>query len=295
MSDFGRLADFMISVFVPLFLGHIVVPPLNGGLVETDVFRGNKFLENIVILVQELFTPSELRSSSYVREKMSLSSLRGGISYKNFTHIFVHVSYDHMFNNLWGIFSTGYYLFEQTDASTVFIVFFASGFLASIPFKSDLRNSTTTINSTILRKLLTEMKKITNIDVFKEYSCGSSGAVFGLLGASTVVAINSCVQSLRKWTQIVKIHIRGKTKKDTFEVACLIAATTVKIYSHSGLGLIIGSIKFCTDIYMKNVDKANGVIVFDKTNHDAHFNGFLVGICFGIFYISRQKRFAKLY
>ena len=290
MSD---LAYFLFNVFLPLFVGHVIVPPLNGGLTEKDVLINNKYLEDIVVLLQDLFTPPEFRSSSYVRENLCYPIQKGGVSYKNITYMFVHESWNHMFRNLWGIFTTGNYLYKQTKNSTntVMTVYFVSGVVAIIPLKYDIKNWTK-VDSSLFTKVVEQIKNISNINFINTQitGCGSSAGVFGLLGASSIFALSSIIRNTRKWIRTVQNHCRGKSPKTTFEIACLVAASTVRIYSFSGVGLVLGSITFCLDIIKKHYDKANGVIILDRTNHDAHFKGFLVGVGFGFWYISKSNR-----
>lgn len=186
-------ADYLFA-FAPLALGHLAVPPLS-------VFDGRELPPfPLLELLYDLWPAGYLSRQNIMA--LTVSGDAKELHRRNFTYIFVHADYSHLFGNLLSAFQCGFAVFQELGAQEMYLVFFGGGAAASVPsiLKIDqhkqlaqqfvslpegtfsslprwLRDPVASVNG----KVVDAMQKVISST---SLTCGSSGAVAALMGCS---------------------------------------------------------------------------------------------------------------
>lgn len=112
-----------LMYFSPVIFGHVIFPPLS-------YFVGdkNEFLQSVVYpnLPPEFFERRLIQS-------MLLDQNQKDVVETYVTHMFVHVTYQHLFSNLFSAIQLGYPVYCEFGVFGLYAVFFGGGVFASVP------------------------------------------------------------------------------------------------------------------------------------------------------------------
>ena len=117
---------------MPLTIGHLVIPPIS--YLKQEETCPLHALERLY-RVTALFDP-RLMSFKYVMNMLTYdeeSVVEKGEFYRGFSHLWVHVSYEHLFNNLLSAYNVGYPVYTEYGAVGLYTVFILGGISAIVP------------------------------------------------------------------------------------------------------------------------------------------------------------------
>ena len=229
-----RLVGFLLAM-VPLTMAHLVIPPIS--YLKQEEMCPSIMLERLYHLTTS-YDP-RLTSFKYVMNMLTYdeeSVAEKGELYRGFSHLWVHVSYEHLFNNLLSAYNVGYPVYAEYGAVGMYTVFILGGMSAVVPtifhevqhknLERDINNLTSFIpgpeiidrdsklgrlkskaasvgkNICVTSSLILFLFVSSPLFFFNFYhevadvvrdsflptsSCGSSGAVYALVGASLVI------------------------------------------------------------------------------------------------------------
>ena len=117
---------------MPLTIGHLVIPPIS--YLKQEETCPLHALERLY-RVTASFDP-RLMSFKYVMNMLTYdeeSVVEKGEFYRGFSHLWVHVSYEHLFNNLLSAYNVGYPVYTEYGAVGLYTVFILGGISAVVP------------------------------------------------------------------------------------------------------------------------------------------------------------------
>jgi len=150
------------------------------------------------------------------------SSQPGGLHARHFSHLFVHGSYAHLFNNLAACMQCAFAVYKDLGSLDMYLVFFGGGAAASLPSILRLEQNKRLAESIVRRavpieaisylpdwmarparagseKLVGVMQQI----LVKTSSCGSSGAVMSLMGCGLGLLLSDVISAAAsKWIEV---------------------------------------------------------------------------------------------
>eukprot|EP01038_Epipyxis_sp_PR26KG_P004437 gene4437-6276_t len=273
MSD-KDFNGYLIAI-LPLILGHVCIPPLS----YFDVFPSKlskntkkSELESLFQIVYDIvpksFTEYSFVNSLVISRKENTPFV---LDYRIFTNIFVHGDYNHLLNNLISTILIGYSVWYAEGSLALNFMYVAGGAMASLPFIIDKLN----VNSMKVdekKKLHPTIRTIFDLTSQAKsiilprtlIECGSSGAVFTLVGYELV----SMIQDILGMTM--------QSKTSSFN-SLMVIQPMVRIVSTMHTVF--------SEIESFQVQNDTSVSLWSSVtliNHAAHIQGFICGVSFGL-------------
>ena len=116
----------------PLIVGQLLIPPLS--------YFGRKeilppALEEFLDLLYN-FLPDEFRNQSFIQSLgLHVNTTFDKQQYRWISHMFVHGTYSHLFNNLLALIQLGYPIYLEYGVVGLYGIFFFGGISAALPSK----------------------------------------------------------------------------------------------------------------------------------------------------------------
>jgi membrane associated rhomboid family serine protease len=296
------IIDYIFAI-APLFIGHILIPPISH-------FIGNERYPRELSFLYD-FKPHGLNSIKDIERLLYNSSLPL-ISYQTITHMFVHADMNHLLHNLEGLLYSSYPVYKEFGIYGLYMTFLLGGVSSIIPTPLyDIQKDTNVsklekyvslkdsqLANVIPKSVLTwfdkPLKKVAkevgnayyNMATF--YFCGSSGGTCALIGCNFIIVIRDSYKLLKK-AYLSSLNnnndnnnnnnrnnrIQRNENKLTFNEKYQLfsyAICTLKTISY-----------FSKELNMVH-GNGNDLTIFDNINHAAHLQGSLFGTAFGIIF-----------
>jgi hypothetical protein len=120
-----------LQSFLPLLIGHVIVPPLSSFKFESPPLILDSFFNIVYTIIDEIY-PNTLLSEKFVNslilDQRALPDDKTWI-----THLFVHGDYNHLIGNLSAALQFGYPIYKEFGSEGLYILFLFGGVFASIP------------------------------------------------------------------------------------------------------------------------------------------------------------------
>ena len=151
-----RMVGFLFAM-VPLTMANLVIPPLSYlKHEETCPLSLFEYIYNVTASCDPRLTSFKYVMSMLTYDEESV--VEKGEFYRVFTHLWVHVSYEHLCNNLLSAYNVGYPVYTEYGAIGMYSVFILGGMSAVVPtifhevqhknLERDINNLTTFIPGT---------------------------------------------------------------------------------------------------------------------------------------------------
>jgi membrane associated rhomboid family serine protease len=192
--------------FAPIALGHLIVPPISW-------FRGGEILpEPLGEIFERIY---DIAPESFLSERFVLSLILDNarvlkLDWTRVSHIFVHVNYQHLLSNLTAAYQFGLPVHEAFGQAALYAIFVLGGVYASLPsglYTRQKQSFAKTVKDVIspepryIPSFAIEMwdtfaGKVSTVasEFIPQKCCGSSGAVFALMGAQSVLLVRNVIK-----------------------------------------------------------------------------------------------------
>ena len=195
--------DYLFSI-APIIYGHVAIPPLiafgpSGQLMSPYFFFQDGISEFFVFVYRHL---SMERFLEYKYVKSLLLELDNNNKMQSewttlISHMFVHGDYKHLMNNLQGIITHAYPVYDHFGPVVTNLLFITGGIAASIPITPAVERVMDAVKPVLVEKSIEKNIFWFSPDAVEMWLksfqpvlyVGSSGGVCSLLGCSTVLTL----------------------------------------------------------------------------------------------------------
>ena len=220
--------DYIVAI-APLVIAHIILPPLS--YYEIIPEKMSPEIQQLFDMMYS-FLPERFLSERFVESLLFDDEQKHMVTY--LTHIFIHGSYSHMFNNLVGTILFGLPVYNEYSTFGLYFVFLSGGIFAAMPsfLKIDQQkevsrliasqvtiSNDSTGSSYLPKKFKYYWNKIANDSAttlvalyHPKKSCGSSGAVCALMGCQMVLLLRDSILTIVRVSKSFKSRFQNKNK-----------------------------------------------------------------------------------
>lgn len=293
IDDIGILVDYIFSI-APLFIGHLVIPPISHFIGKESYPHELRFLYD--------FKPNGLNNIKDIECLLYNSSL-SLISYQTITHLFVHADMNHLLHNLEGLFYSSYPVYREFGAYGLYMTFFLGGVSAIIPTPLyDMQKDGTIsklekyvslkdsqLSNVVPKSVLTwfdkPLKRVAKevgtvyYNMTTHYYCGSSAGICALIGCNFIFVIRDSCKLLKKAYLSLNNDNSSRSRIQRNENT-LTFNEKYQLFSYA-LCAIKTLSYFSKELNMIH-GNGNDMTLFDNINHAAHIQGSLFGVVFAI-------------
>lgn len=283
-------------------MAQLLIPPLS-------VLRGEKSASSLGPLHSlHCFLAMHALPKDLI-ESMVLHNNRDFHCWQWVTHIFVHTSYDHLFANILATMQVGLPIHSELGPALFYALFISGGIFSALPsllheyqhnslvqlwgkvLKANfshpyIPNQIDSYASVVASKLGSIAAKI----VVPNLSCGSSGAVYSLMGCELVLAVKDLVCLTRSENNKVR-------ESTSFQLKVVVHALSIsRICAHllCELESVLKLSNYSFRTSMRLTDRVFKAMDLATVGHVAHLQGALFGVGFGVVFgvilPSLQKR-----
>jgi membrane associated rhomboid family serine protease len=191
---------YLLSI-APLALAQLSIPPLfyiQGRDTVPDIVKP------VLLLLYSNWDPRLMKNEGWLIEMMIKGKSTKKLRSENLTHMFVHMDYDHLFNNVISMITWGQSVYFHCNTLALYTVFLGGGIYASTSDADDVLDEVISASEGRQKSLLTKIvepakqlvKRVKTVFGL-EYSCGSSGGVCALMGCSFVFNTRDILRSFQ--------------------------------------------------------------------------------------------------
>jgi membrane associated rhomboid family serine protease len=239
----------------------------------------------------------------WILSLMLTRDTRKYINAASFTHMFVHMDYNHLLGNLSAAFTHGFQVYRKFGAQFLYCLFLSGGVVASLSQGEDMvKDVITKLNpqglntvsrgplvDSLLSAVTAVVKPATNALKqvastlgleWQTYYCGSSGAVCALMGCSFVLDCQSLFRmSQQRWSRHHRTALLLQTMFSAWNLF------TISSY-------IVGEVAAMQQVEGLSSSWLGWFAPQDRIHHAAHIQGFSFGAAVGLgsmlFFKSRE-------
>lgn len=176
--------------------------------------------DKVCSFIYSLLPRGLLQDSKFISKWLLDKDAEDGfnLSLQHITHLFVHHNYEHLFQNLLASIWNGYKIYKMKGGAFYYCIYFGGGIVSKLPVDNMIFDTISANEELDLVK--TAEKYMTSIFhtlgiQYKSLSCGSSGAVFALMGSNLILAIQSLLNQFQSYKSIHKPTTTATTTTTT--------------------------------------------------------------------------------
>jgi len=280
---------------LPLTLAQLAVPPIS----TFELMRREVPPDSVAWLIEPIraVTPKEMLKKEFVHSLLLpnidydsfLENPERVLNYRLVTSLFVHYDYNHLLGNLMMLLSYGVPLYHEKGILFFYNVYFTSGLVCAFPFYSIFTQSIERYRQPVSPQTPVRLVQ----SMFQEalnplqnsspdiVHCGSSAAICGILGGSTVVLTKHLSLSLIKIVKLIQESPSDKDISDSFMReavdCCLVSWGLWQAYKIIRAEFR-GYQRQSRSVFSLNFSRLLDPSSWKVANHEGHIHGFVIGV-----------------
>lgn len=275
--------EYAVSI-LPIAFGHLIIPPLSFFDFGSDFAQLGPLLQDALLGLYSQIPP-EYRSKSFFRSLMYDPEKHRSDILNWLTAMFIHVNYEHLFNNLSSTVSLGYQVHRELGPFLMNSIYIIGGFASFYPIEELYRADMTVKSAGFSWKAI--VNDLNAMQRRKALCCGSSGAVCAFLGCNFVFIIRNLYLAAREYLDSDAAY----RKRNEDQIA-------EQVFNNASSLLFITQFVLSEWRLHQRADNDSSSslidVFFPKTliGHLAHLKGFVVGasICSTILYWRKWRK-----